>query len=112
MKTLVTVGLLVACWVGAAPVLRAQMPEPPEPIRPAPIHLPPDFRQGPQPRHPRRPPFDARKAQQRAQELAKLADPVPEEINQVSHGVLPKDLIQRLKKIEKLSKQLRKQVTE
>jgi hypothetical protein len=42
-----------------------------------------------------------------AQELAKLAETVPAQIDQVAKGQLPKELIANLKKIEKLSKQLR-----
>jgi hypothetical protein len=45
-----------------------------------------------------------------AQELAKLAETVPAQIDQVAKGQLPKELIANLKKIEKLSKQLRGEV--
>ena len=42
-----------------------------------------------------------------ADELAALAQSVPAEVDQTSKGVLPKDLAEKLKKIEKLAKQLR-----
>jgi len=49
--------------------------------------------------------------QQPAEELAKLAQLIPAEIEQVNHGVLPKDLNDKLKRIEKLSKHLRNDLT-
>jgi len=39
-----------------------------------------------------------------------LAESIPPDIEQVSRGVLPKDLSARLKKIEKLSKRLREEL--
>jgi hypothetical protein len=49
--------------------------------------------------------------QQDAAELAQLAQAVHEEIGQVRRGLLPADLKEKLKKIEKLSKQLRNELT-
>ena len=49
--------------------------------------------------------------QQDADELAQLAQSVHAEIGQVRSGLLPADLKQKLKKIEKLSKQLRNELT-
>jgi hypothetical protein len=49
--------------------------------------------------------------QQDAQELARLAQLIPSEIHQVESGVLPKDLDGQLKRIEKLSKQLRREIS-
>ena len=46
-----------------------------------------------------------------AQELARLAQLIPAEIHQVETGVLPKDLDGQLKRIEKLSKQLRREIS-
>jgi len=46
-----------------------------------------------------------------AQELARLAQLIPSEIQQVESGVLPKDLDGQLKQIEKLSKQLRREIS-
>jgi predicted Rossmann fold nucleotide-binding protein DprA/Smf involved in DNA uptake len=46
-----------------------------------------------------------------AQELARLAQLIPAEVHQVESGVLPKDLDGQLKRIEKLSKQLRREIS-
>jgi len=48
--------------------------------------------------------------QQDAKELARLAESIPPDIEQVSRGVLPKDLSARLKKIVKLSKRLQEEL--
>lgn len=47
---------------------------------------------------------------QEADELAKLAQSIPPDVDKVSKGQLPQDLATRLKQIEKLSKQLRREV--
>ena len=52
------------------------------------------------------------KLQREAAEVAELAQAVPALVNQANKGMLPKDLNQRLKRIEKLSKQLRTELTE
>ncbi len=49
--------------------------------------------------------------QREAEELSRLAQNIPPEINQVLKGGLPKDLGERLKRIEKLSRQLRKEIS-
>lgn len=46
-----------------------------------------------------------------SQELQRLADSIPAQIDQVTSGQLPKDLLGNLKKIERLSKHLRSQVS-
>jgi ribosomal protein S15P/S13E len=46
-----------------------------------------------------------------ADELANLAAAVPSGVQNVSKGLLEKDLIQKLKQIEKLSKHLRGELT-
>lgn len=48
--------------------------------------------------------------QHQANQLADLAASVPQGVQNANHGLLEKDLIQRLKRIEKLSKQLRSQL--
>jgi short-subunit dehydrogenase len=45
-----------------------------------------------------------------AAELAKLASEIPPAVEQANKGVLSKDLSDRLKRIEKLSKQLRREL--
>jgi gas vesicle protein len=55
--------------------------------------------------------FDAQAARKNAQELAELAQKIPGQIDLVSKNVLPKDLSQQLKQIEKLAKSLRSQIS-
>lgn len=63
--------------------------------------------------HPTEPPrvasrrVDPVEMQRQADELAKLAQSVPGDMDQVAKGVLPKDIVGKLKQIEKLSKSLR-----
>jgi hypothetical protein len=45
------------------------------------------------------------------QELRKLADALPAQIEQVTNGQLPKDLTENLKRIERLAKHLRSEVS-
>ena len=51
--------------------------------------------------------LDPAKLRQEADELAKLAQSMPGDIAQVLRGKLPKDTADKLKRIEKLSKHLR-----
>jgi hypothetical protein len=46
-----------------------------------------------------------------AEELAALAESVPSDVDQTTKGLLPKDLREKLKRIEKLAKQLRSQLS-
>jgi hypothetical protein len=48
---------------------------------------------------------------QEAEELRTLANALPAQIDQVTNNQLPKDLSDNLKKIEKLAKHLRSEVT-
>ena len=79
------------------------------PVRP---HAPADFGEGqketttPQ-RH-----FDAARARRDAEELAALANKIPAQVDKVSSQVLPKDLTQQLKQIEKLAKRLRGEISQ
>ena len=50
---------------------------------------------------------DAARLAQEADELASLARSIPPDIQSVAKGMLPKDVIQKLRQIEKLSKHLR-----
>ena len=54
---------------------------------------------------------DTAKLKQEADELAQLSARVPSDLAQVAHGQLPKDLADKLKRIEKLAKTLRNQLT-
>jgi hypothetical protein len=58
-----------------------------------------------------RTPVDPAKLKRDADELASLAASVPSAVNQTTMGMLPKDLDQKLRRIEKLAKQLRSQIS-
>ena len=81
--------------------------------------IPPGIREGEQkinnqqtdpPREPKPRPVDSAKLKSDADELRDLADALPASIDQVAKGVMPKDLNDNLKKIEKLAKHLRSEV--
>jgi hypothetical protein len=59
-----------------------------------------------------RSPTDLNKLQVEADQLAKAAESVPIDIQQIRSGKLPKDTIQKLKDIEKLAKRLRGELTQ
>jgi hypothetical protein len=63
----------------------------------------------PPPAPPRRT-IDLVKLKHDADELAALAQSVPSAVDQTAKGVLPKDLPDKLKRIEKLAKALRSQI--
>jgi hypothetical protein len=48
--------------------------------------------------------------QRDADDLARTAQSIPTDVASVRKGMLPKDIIQKLKQIEKLSKHLRTQL--
>jgi hypothetical protein len=54
---------------------------------------------------------DPARLEREADELAKLAQLIPPDVAQVKTGQLPQDLSERLKRIEKLSKQLRRELS-
>lgn len=58
----------------------------------------------------RRQVVDPAQLKRQAEELAKRAQLIPDEVAQVGSGRLPADLIEQLRKIEKLSKQLRREL--
>jgi len=55
--------------------------------------------------------LDPVKLRAEATELADLAHGVPSDLDQLSQGKLPKDFAEKLKRIEKLSKHLRSELT-
>lgn len=55
---------------------------------------------------------DSAKLKQEAHELAQLSAGVPSDLAHVAHGQLPKDLSEKLKRIEKLAKHLRSQLSQ
>jgi hypothetical protein len=54
--------------------------------------------------------FDAVAVKAEAVELQTLASAVPDTVDQVTKGMIPKDAAQNLKKIEKLAKHLRSEI--
>jgi hypothetical protein len=54
--------------------------------------------------------IDAVQLQRQADELSSLAQSIPTDINSVARGILPKDVLEKLKRIEKLSKRLRGEI--
>jgi hypothetical protein len=54
---------------------------------------------------------DPAKLKQEADELSRLAQSIPPDVQSVGKGMFPKDLVQKLKQIERLSKHLRGELT-
>lgn len=107
MRILVTL-LIVAVLVSFASPFQGSKPIPPG-IReadklPGPADVPPIN----QPRSSRPSPDVMR---EQARELALLAQTIPADVSQISNGTLPKDMGEKLKRIEKLSKTLRGELT-
>ena len=55
--------------------------------------------------------IDFEKLQSEADDLARTAQTIPADVASVRNGMLPKDAIEKLKQIEKLSKRLRGELT-
>jgi len=53
---------------------------------------------------------NAAQLQHDADELVALTRSIPADIDAANRGLLPKDMVEKLKRIEKLSKQLRKEL--
>jgi hypothetical protein len=51
------------------------------------------------------------KLQRNAKELAELSASIPADVDRANRGLLPKDVLEKLKRVEKLSKQLRSDLT-
>jgi len=54
--------------------------------------------------------IDLLQLQKEADDLARTAETIPSDVASVRKGMLPKDVVQKLKQIEKLSKHLRSQL--
>jgi hypothetical protein len=80
-------------------------------IPPPPASMDPDHGKTPQDesklpqRH-----VDLMKLQQEADDLARTAQTIPTDVAGVRQGTMPKDIIEKLKRIEKLSKRLRSEL--
>ncbi len=85
--------------VMAAAQTSHHMPTPPEP-------LDPQSQQSQQPQAQTRR-IDSVQVQKEADDLARMAQTIPADVASARKGMLPKDVIEKLKQIEKLSKRLR-----
>ncbi|MGD1078545.1 MAG: hypothetical protein ABR881_09535 [Candidatus Sulfotelmatobacter sp.] len=88
-------GLLVTPAIPQSP---HHFPTPPEPLDPTSTDKEPT---GPTRR------VDLAQLQREADDLARAAQTIPSDVANVRKGMLPKDVIEKLKQIEKLSKRLR-----
>ena len=59
----------------------------------------------------KRPALDMVSLQRDAYELAELSASIPSDLQRVNHNFLPKDMLEKLKRVEKLSKHLRSELT-
>jgi hypothetical protein len=102
MKIVVLLSSVLAICALAAPA-QSHFPKPPLPaVTSAP--------QAKQPTPNMRARIDPVQLQREARELSDLAKSLPADVDQVNHGLLPKDTIDKLKRIEKLSKHMRSEV--
>jgi hypothetical protein len=106
VKTSIVLSAILCSFVSAF----AQRPVPPG-IRQADRTLEQSERNVPPPLY-RRSPTDLAKLRHDADELASLAQSIPPGVDETTKGVLPKDLADKLKRIEKLAKQLRLQISQ
>lgn len=95
LSLLVMLGLFVTL---AIPQTRNHYPTPPEPLDPKTTDKAPATLS----RH-----IDLDQLQREADDLARTAQTIPSDVASVRKGTLPKDVIEKLKQIEKLSRRLR-----
>ena len=109
---LVLVLLASSAWAqraGYSPSIGPQQPASPTPSPQLEVaRTQSDKRTLPPPQVPR---IDVARLRQDADELASLAQSIPPDVDQTTKGILPKDLDKKLKRIEKLSKQLRSRIS-
>ena len=88
----------VAIPTAAIPQSRNNFPTPPEPLDPKPADKVPET--------PTRR-LDLDRLQREADDLSRNAQSIPSDVASIRKGMLPKDVIEKLKQIEKLSKHMR-----
>jgi hypothetical protein len=66
----------------------------------------------PPPASPQKARLDPAKLRQEADELARISQTIPADVSSLQLGMLPKDMIEKLNQIEKLSKHLRRQISQ
>jgi hypothetical protein len=64
----------------------------------------------PKPRSPKTPSRNPVELERTGRELADLASTIPDDVQQVNKGLLPKEMSEKLKRIEKLAKELRGEI--
>ena len=106
MKTPAICLAILLCWVAPAwaqgPIIRPGTMEAEKAERQP--KVPPLYSPHPKP-------LDPAKLKSEAEELTQLAASIPADVDRASKGLLPTDLNARLKRIEKLAKQLRRELT-
>jgi hypothetical protein len=105
--TLLVPTLLLVCVLNnpAQDLPKGHMSPPPPPLDPERANQQPDTPTLPVQRH-----VDLVQLQKDADDLARTAQTIPVDVANVRRGVLPKDTVQKLKQIEKLSKHLRSEL--
>ncbi len=103
MRSLLMLGMILALVVSGLPQQPGR-PIPPGMRKADQLPGPADVPAVNQPKHSRPSPEVMR---DQARELVALAQTIPEDVSQVTKGALPKDMSEKLKRIEKLSKTLR-----
>lgn len=101
--SLLVSALLLAFVLSAQDSEHPRMSPPPPPLDPDRSNQPADTPT--LPRH-----IDLVQLQKDADDLARTAQTIPVDVANVRRGVLPKDTLQKLKQIEKLSKHLRSEL--
>jgi hypothetical protein len=100
----IIVSVLLLCAVSAGQAVKRDAP--PYPPEPADKSITTDQQQ----RSGIRPHVDKLQIQREAQEISDLAGTLQADIDHVNQGTLPKDVIEKLKKIEKLARHLRGEI--
>jgi hypothetical protein len=95
----IVLGVLVTTAVSQS---RGTFPKPPEPLDSS------STEKAPSPPSRR---VDPLQLQKEADDLARTAQTIPSDVASVRKGMLPKDVIEKLKQIEKLSKRMRSELT-
>ena len=95
--------LLLVCVLSAQDSAHPRMSPPPPPLDPERSNQSADTPS--LPRH-----IDLGQLQKDADDLARTAQTIPVDVANVRRGVLPKDTLQKLKQIEKLSKHMRSEL--
>ena len=104
--TLLAIVLLVCLVSSGAQIKGAYIPG----VPPPPPSMDPDQRNTSPDAQRSQHRIDPVKLQQDADDLARAAQTIPSDVANVRRGTLPKDTIQKLKEIEKLSKRLRSEL--